>query len=123
MEQLSEGPSKPPPPEMFRSLLTWLGWERLSIIDHNTKRLLQTQDDIMAKLAGLEKRLKDIADTTNKSLAEIRGKFDELNGAIAQLVKQLEDVELPAGVDEQLTQLEALSGQLDALVPDAPSEG
>lgn len=76
---------------------------------------------IMTKVSELEGRL----DAIQTTMSKISGETSALVQQVADLKAQLQDVDLPAGAEAKLAEIEATARRIDDAVPDAtpPSEG
>lgn len=92
---------------MFRALLDWMGWERLT----KTK---QRHQQIMSSLNQLNERLVALEGQITKAAGEITTE-------IANLREQLGNVQIPADAVATLERLSTAAQSLDDIVPDAPA--
>ena len=70
---------------------------------------------ITMKVSELTGTLNNVKETSLKAFAEIRAKIDALDAKIVEL----QDADLPAETVQLVTDLQAISKQLDDIVPDA----
>ncbi len=104
-------------------------WEReyergerksLARIEKQLDGLQKLLKELMAKISTLEGSLGEVKAKVTKAFGEIRAKIDEQSAKIEELTKALEDGEIPAGAQTALDELNAITQQLDDIVPDAP---
>jgi hypothetical protein len=104
----------------MRSLLDWLGWERLS---ETRARHKQTIDllILMAKTqTQVNADLKALSLQSDKIAAEQAKRFDDLTAVIVKLTEQINAGEVTPEVEASLAELQTKLQSLDDTIPDAP---
>lgn len=92
--------------------------ELRSLLLFLSKLDLGVENRINMKISELAGGLNEVKTASLKAFSEIRNRIDAADARIVILEKQLSDADIPAEAETALTELKAISKQLDDIVPD-----